>query len=155
MACRHCLKEIPQIHVGKNALMYLRSFSMAPVVDVANGCPFRIPLDPPFGDTVAATGPSQVYSVLTSLAAPTAPTLVARMALNAGECPNPFPQLGRLLWPRLDRLLWPRLDRLLWPRLDRLWESLVLSSHQTYRPNVRKRKRAHGFLKRYALECAT
>lgn len=32
--------------------------------------------------------------------------------------------------------------------LDGLAEGLVLTSHQTYRPKVRKRKRSHGFLKR-------
>lgn len=33
-----------------------------------------------------------------------------------------------------------------------MWDGLTLTSHQTYRPKVLKRKRTHGFLKRYDLD---
>lgn len=34
-----------------------------------------------------------------------------------------------------------------------IWSGLVLSTHLTWQPKVRKRKREHGFLKRYVSPC--
>lgn len=39
-----------------------------------------------------------------------------------------------------------------WLDLGTLQDGLVLTSHQTYRPKVTKRKRCHGFLKRHVLK---
>ena len=38
-----------------------------------------------------------------------------------------------------------------WPTLHGIWERLLLTTHLPWQPNVLKRKRTHGFLKRSAL----